>query len=129
MTTDMPIGPGVIRDFLREALPADRMAAIERAARSDPAVMALIAAERDGMNRGDHSLGSIWQENQISCPSREQLGGFLIGAGEPDYHEYVTFHLTVIECAICQANLDDLKAQTASKKAKSAGAVKPKRRK
>ncbi len=126
MSESVPINASLIRDFLREALPADRMAAIERAARTDSAVMALIVEEREALNRGDHSLGAIWQEHQISCPSREQLGGYLISAGEPDFHEYVHFHLTVIECAICQANLDDLRIQTETKKAKPS---KPKRRK
>jgi hypothetical protein len=125
MSNAVPLNAGLIRDFLREALPADRMAAIERAARTDPAIMAMIIAERESLNRGDHSLGAIWQEHQISCPSREQLGGYLISAGEPDFHEYILFHLTVIECAVCQANLDDLRQQTETKKSNPA---KPKRR-
>jgi hypothetical protein len=120
---------GELRDFLREALPADRMAAIERLARESPEIMAQIADARDALNRGDHSLGAIWQEHQVSCPAREQLGAYLMQAGDPDYHDYVTFHLTVIECPICQANLDDLKAQAAASKAKSAGSPKAKRRK
>ncbi len=128
MATTLPITADLIREFLRETLSPERMALVERAARSDPKVLELIVAEREAMQRGDHSLGAIWQEHQLSCPSREQLGGFVIEAGDPDYLKYVEFHLEVIECGICQANLEDLKSQTAARKAK-AGGVKPRRRK
>jgi hypothetical protein len=123
------ITPELVREFLREALPPDKMAAVERAARSDSKIANLIAAERELMSRGDHSLGSMWQEHQLSCPTREQLGGFLMEAGDPDYLEYVSFHVTVIECGFCQANLEDLKSQAAAKRTKSAGAAKPRRKK
>jgi hypothetical protein len=125
----LPITAELIREYLRENLPAERMAAVERAARDDPKVNELIADERDAMQRGDHSLGSMWQEHQLSCPSREQIGAYLIKAVEPDYFEYVSFHLDVVECGICQANYEDLKARAESKRAKSAGAAKPKRKK
>jgi hypothetical protein len=129
MASAASLSAGEIRDFLREALPADRMAALERLARDNPDVMAQIAEARDALNRGDHSLGAIWQENQVSCPAREQLGTYLMQTGDPDYHDYVTFHLTVIECPVCQANLDDLKAQAAAAKAKTATGPKVRRRK
>lgn len=125
----LPITPELIREFLRENLSPERMAAVERAARDDPKVTDLLAAERETMQRGDHSLGAMWQEHQLSCPTREQLGGFLIEAVDPDYQNYVEFHLTVIECGICQANYEDLKSRAAAKKAKSAGVAKPRRKK
>ncbi|MFO0937437.1 MAG: hypothetical protein U0798_13080 [Gemmataceae bacterium] len=129
MASSLPITPELIREFLKETLSPERMAMVEREARSNPQVMELIASEREAMERGDHSLGAIWQEHQLSCPTREQLGGYVIEVGEPDFLEYVGFHLNVIECGICQANLEDLKAQAAAKKAKSSGAAKPKRKK
>ena len=129
MATVLPITPELIREFLRDTLSPERMAMVERAARNDPKVVELIASEREAMERGDHSLGAMWQEHQLSCPTREQLGGFLLEVGEPDHLEYVEFHLTVIECGICHANLEDLKTQASTKKAKSAGAAKPRRKK
>lgn len=129
MATVLPITPELIREFLRETLSPDRMAFVERAARTDPKVTELIASEREAMQRGDHSLGAMWQEHQLSCPTREQLGGYLIEAGDPDYLEYVSFHLYVIECGICQANLEDLRTQAAAKKSKLAANAKPKRKK
>jgi hypothetical protein len=28
---------------------------------------------------GVHSLGEIWRRNRVSCPTRQQLGSFLLG--------------------------------------------------
>ena len=65
--------------YLDEALPAEAMAAIEAALRNDPQLTAQlveIIAQRDA---GQHSLGDIWRRNRLSCPSREQLGSYLLG--------------------------------------------------
>jgi len=129
MPSALPITRELIREFLNETLSSERMAMVERLAREDPAINERIAEEREAMQRGDHSLGAMWQEHQVSCPTREQLGGYLIEAVEPDYLKYVEFHLEVIECGICQANLEDLKTQAATKKVKASGAVKAKRKK
>ena len=48
----------------------------------------------------------------LTCPSRQQLGSFLLDALDPELAAYLTFHLDVVECPFCQANLDDLKAQS-----------------
>jgi hypothetical protein len=50
-------------------------------------------ARRDA---GVHSLGEIWRRHRLTCPSRQQLGNFLLGG-----------------CRQCRANLDDLNAQQA----------------
>ncbi|MHC5543607.1 hypothetical protein ACYOEI_35735, partial [Singulisphaera rosea] len=43
---------------------------------------------------------------------RQQLGSVLLDAVDPDFGAYVKFHLEVVECPFCQANLADLKAKT-----------------
>ena len=45
----------------------------------------------------------------MSCPTRDQLGGYLLEAGDPELLEYIRFHLEEIGCPYCQANLDDLR--------------------
>jgi hypothetical protein len=62
-------------------------------------------------DRGEHSVGAIWRRHRLSCPTREQLGSFLLGVLEPDHRDYIDFHLQTIGCAFCLANLADLKAQ------------------
>ncbi len=58
-----------------------------------------------------HTLGAIWRRNRLTCLSREQLGSYLLDVLDPEQSEYVTFHLEVIECPFCLANLADLKGK------------------
>lgn len=97
--------------YLDEGLSAAHMARVEQALRADPALHARlteIIARRDA---GVHSLGAIWRRHRLSCPTREQLGSYLLGAMSPDESDYVGFHLEAIGCRYCQANLEDLNAQ------------------
>lgn len=97
-----------LRDYLNDALPDADLAAVERAIRDRPEIRALFDAVRQEADRGEHSVGAVWRRERLSCPSRDQLGGYLLGAGDPELIEYIGFHLTTIGCAYCQANLDDL---------------------
>jgi hypothetical protein len=72
---------------------------------------------REERDRGEHSLGAIWRRERISCLTREDLNGYLHDLLESGLHDYVEFHLKIIGCSTCQANLDDLRekqAETAS---------------
>ena len=70
-----------------------------------------------------HTLGAIWYRARLTCPGRQQLGSFLLDALDPELAGYIQFHIDVVECPFCRANLDDLKAQsqatTAAKASKS----------
>jgi hypothetical protein len=95
--------------YLDEGLPAEAMARIERALRDDPSLAQQLAAINARRDSGVHSVGEIWRRHRLSCPSREQLGNFLLGVLSADVAGYVQFHLKVSGCRICLANLDDLK--------------------
>jgi hypothetical protein len=99
----------MLRDYLHDALPEAEMAAVEKALREASDLRKLLDSVREEEDRGDHTVGAIWRRERISCPTRDQLGGYLLGAGDPDLLDYVEFHLNVIGCPYCQANLDDLK--------------------
>ncbi len=100
--------------FLDDALPAARMAAIEEAARSDEALVKQLAAVNGRRDAGVHGLGEIWRRRRLSCPTREQLGSFLLGVLSKDHADYLTFHLEVVECRCCTANAEDLRSQQSS---------------
>jgi hypothetical protein len=100
--------------FLDEALPAARMAAIEEAARSDEGLVKQLAAVNGRRDAGVHGLGEIWRRRRLSCPTREELGSYLLGVLGKDHAEYVTFHLEVVECRYCTANVEDLRSQQSS---------------
>jgi hypothetical protein len=103
--------------FLDEALPVERMTAIEEALRADEALQKRLAAVNGRRDAGVHSLGEIWRRHRLSCPSREHLGSYLLGVLPRDAADYVKFHLDKIECRYCAASLGDLRAQQSASEA------------
>src|SRR5262245_20790191 len=97
--------------FLDESLPVERMAAIEEALRGDDSLQKQLVSINGRRDAGVHSLGDIWRRHRLSCPSREQLGSFLLGVLSSDASDYVKFHVEAIECRYCAASIEDLKAQ------------------
>src|SRR5262245_66572321 len=96
--------------YLDDALSEAETAQVEQALReSEPLRRSLrtLIQERD---RGEHSLGAIWRRQRLSCPSRDQLGGFLLGALDAAWRDYIDFHLHIVGCSFCLANLADLQA-------------------
>jgi hypothetical protein len=95
--------------YLDEALPVETMAKIERALRGDAKLAERLAAINGRRDAGLHTVGGIWRRRRLSCPTREQLGSYLLRVLEADEAGYIRFHLEVSGCRTCQANLDDLK--------------------
>jgi hypothetical protein len=60
----------------------------------------------------DSLLTDLWEYYRFSCPKRNTIGAYMLGTLEPDWHKYVEFHLKVLGCRFCQANLDDLQSQS-----------------
>jgi hypothetical protein len=102
-----------LESYLDEALPPAEMARIEKAARGDPDLVRQLSAINARRDAGVYSLGEIWRRRRLSCLSREQLGSYLSGELEKEYARYATFHLEVVGCRYCQANLADLQTQRA----------------
>jgi len=94
--------------YLDEMLPADRMTVVEADLRSNEALRLRVAALARRRDHGVHSVGEIWRRLRLSCPTRNQLGSFLLGTLNPTVSDYIEFHLRSIGCRICAANLDDL---------------------
>lgn len=102
------INDSTLLAYIDEALPAEVMARIESALRSDEALrqqLGQVIARRDS---GVHTVGDIWRRHRLSCPSREDLGSYLLGAMMDDQADYIKFHLDHIGCRFCQSNLEDL---------------------
>lgn len=95
--------------YLDEQLPAARAAQIERELRGSSGLRqhaALLIRRRD---QGGHSVGEIWRRRRLSCPTRGQLGGYLLGTANDALADYIEFHLRTIGCRLCEANLQDLR--------------------
>lgn len=99
--------------YLDDSLDDAEAARIEKLIRGSAAVRNQLAQVRAERDRGEHSLGAVWRRERLSCPSREQLSGYLHEVLDDGLQGYVTFHLQTIGCPCCQANLDDLREKQA----------------
>ena len=97
--------------FLDEALPAEEMSRIEQALRGDAALARRLAGVHARRDAGVHSLGEVWRRHRLSCPTRQELGGYLLRALPEEAADYIAFHLEAAGCRYCQANLADLEAR------------------
>jgi hypothetical protein len=94
--------------FIAESLPSESMSQIERALREDAELRKRLSDLIHRRDSGVHTVGDIWRRHRLSCPSREELGSYLLGAMMDDHANYIKFHLEKIGCRYCQSNLDDL---------------------
>ncbi|MFK7737467.1 MAG: hypothetical protein AB8B50_15640 [Pirellulaceae bacterium] len=100
-----------LQAYLDESLPVEVMSAVEKELRGDETLRNRLVQVSGVREAGVHSLGEIWRKNRLSCPGREQLGSFILGAMDEETAGYIRFHLQEVGCRLCQANLEDLKTQ------------------
>jgi len=98
-----------LESFLDETLSSEDMAELESKLRSEPQLLERLATIITRRDAGVHTLGEIWRRHRISCPSREQLGSYLLGVADESVADYMNFHLQFVGCRFCEANLDDLR--------------------
>jgi len=60
----------------------------------------------------ENLLTDLWEYFRFSCPKRNTIGAYMLGTLEPDWQQYVDFHLNLLGCRFCRANLDDLQSQS-----------------
>lgn len=108
MAAAKPYSDDDLLAYLDEMLPADRMTAVEADLRADEALRLRVAAVARRRDQGVHSVGEIWRRLRLSCPTRNELGSFLLGTLSPTMMEYIEFHLRSAGCRLCEANLYDL---------------------
>lgn len=97
--------------YLDEGLPEALMGKIEQALRDQAHLSERLAAINGRRDLGMHTLGAIWRRHRLSCPTREQLGSYVMGILANDLADFIKFHLEVSGCRYCNANLTDLKSQ------------------
>ena len=98
----------VLHAYLDDALGEAETARVEQGLRADEELRRRLRQVMDERDRGEHSLGAIWRRERLTCPTRESLSSWLLEVLDDGEQEYVKFHLEVVGCAWCQANLADL---------------------
>ncbi len=98
----------LLHGYLDDALSDTETAQVEQALRNSDSLRRLLRAVLQERDRGEHSIGAIWRRQRLSCPSRDQLGSFLLQVLDADSQDYIEFHVRTIGCPFCSANLADL---------------------
>ena len=94
--------------FLDEQLSSARMSAVEKAFRNSEVLRQRVTELIQRRDQGEHSVGEIWRRLRLSCPSRDRLGSYLLGALDNAHADYIRFHIETVGCRYCAANLHDL---------------------
>lgn len=101
----------LLASYLDDTLDEKETARIEQELRSSEVLRLQLRQIMQERDRGEHSVGAIWRRQRLSCPSRDQLGSYLLRALDDDLLDYIDFHLQTVGCAFCLANLADLQNQ------------------
>jgi hypothetical protein len=97
--------------YLDDALSDSETAKVEKALRASEPLRKSLKQALQERDRGEHSLGAVWRRERLTCPTREQLGSYLLEVLDENRLDYIEFHLTVVGCPFCTANLADLNAR------------------
>jgi hypothetical protein len=97
--------------YLDEALTDAEAARVEQALRQSGPLKDLLRQVMQERDRGDHSLGSVWRRERLTCPGRDRLRTYLLGALDEGEEGYIRFHLDAVACPFCLANLHDIEAE------------------
>lgn len=75
--------------------------------------------DREGAECGDFSdakadvtVARVWRKERLTCLKRGTLGSYLLGVLEEPWRSYTQFHLDVVGCPMCVANLADMEEET-----------------
>ena len=115
--------------YLDEALPAAEMAVVEAELRTSSRLRDRLSAINGRRDAGVHTLGAIWRRRRLTCPTREEIGAYLLGTLAREHADYVAFHLDTVACRICQANYEDLRRQSEESRAEAESAAVSRRKK
>lgn len=72
----------------------------------DPESLACLAEDS-----ADLTVARVWRERRFTCLKRSTLGSYVLGILEEPWNSYTQFHLDVVSCAMCLANLTDLQEE------------------
>jgi hypothetical protein len=97
--------------YLDDALTDPETALVEQALRDSEALRRSLRQAMQERDRGDHSLGAVWRRERLTCPTREQLGSYLLQVLDEGQQDYIEFHLRTVGCPFCAANLADLETR------------------
>ena len=114
MTEPTPISDAELLAWLDEDLPPARMSDIEQQLRVGTDLQRRVSGLISERDHGALTVGEVWRRHRLSCPTRHELGSYLLQALEPGHRDYIRFHLETIGCRRCLASFEDLQQSQAA---------------
>jgi len=62
-------------------------------------------------DRAEITVANVWRERRLTCLKRSTLGSYALGVLDDPWIRYTQFHLDVVGCPLCLANLQDLESE------------------
>jgi len=59
----------------------------------------------------DVTVARVWREHRLTCLKRSTLGSYSLDVLDDPWRSYTQFHVDVVACPMCLANLADLQAE------------------
>ena len=75
-------------------------------AKREPEALACLDEEHAGV-----TVARVWREQRLTCLKRSTLGSYVTGVLEEPWRGYTQFHLDVVACPMCLANVSDLDSE------------------
>lgn len=99
-----------LQAYIAESLSVERSVVLEEALRTSTALRDRLRAYLAANDQAPMSVGQLWQQQRLSCPTRSTWAAYLAGELGSGLTEYFQFHLDEIGCRFCAANVADLQA-------------------
>lgn len=107
MTTEF--SDAELEAYVDESLDPLRAAEVERALKTDRALLRKLSWINGRRDAGVHSLGEIWRQAQIGVPDRAEVVRWVAGQLPRDEADYLQFRVDTLKCRFTAALLDDVR--------------------
>ena len=94
--------------YAEERLSTDSCAVIEQSLRVNSSLVERLTTLLLQRDQGNFSVGDLWRHHRLSCPPRAVWAAYVDSRLGDGLSKYLQFHLEMIGCRVCSANLDDL---------------------
>ena len=110
MTSGREFTEAELAAYVSETLSVERSVVLEAELRTSTSLRERLRGMLAAGDSGALSVGSLWQQQRVSCPSRSTWAAYLAGELGGGLSDYLKFHLDDIGCRFCAANVADLQA-------------------
>lgn len=96
--------------YIDEALSLERTVQLESQLQASTQLRDRLQQMLGEIDSEQPGIAAFWRRRRVACPGRTTWQAFLDDRIGGEFREYLQFHLDVVGCRYCQANLDDLRA-------------------